>query len=162
MAATAGKAAGKAAPPGRVIARNRRASFDYALEEPIEAGLALMGSEVKALRVGQASITEAFAEDRGGEIYLCNAFIGAYALAHDFGHAPRRPRKLLLHRRQANKIAGALRREGYTLVPLSLYFNHRGLAKLSIALGKGKKLYDKRQAEKAKEWGRARRNLLKD
>src|SRR4249919_700653 len=132
----------------KTVAQNRRARFDYAIEETLEAGIMLMGSEVKSLRRGAASITEAYASDQGGELYLLNAHIAPYDSGKTFGHEPRRPRKLLLHRREIGKMIGAIRREGMTLVPLSIYFNARGQAKVSLALAKGRRKADQRQAIK--------------
>jgi SsrA-binding protein len=145
----------------RVVAQNRRARFNYHLEETFEAGIALTGSEVKSLRAGKATIAESYADARGGEIWLVNANIPEYLQAGRFNHAPKRLRKVLLHRRQINKLIGAVEREGMTLVPLRLYFNERGRAKIELALARGKKLYDKRQTEKKRSWERERGRLLR-
>lgn len=147
---------------GQPIAVNRRARFDYALETPVEAGIQLTGSEVKSLRVGHASIGEAYVGEKGGELYLLNATIQEYpqAPAH-LQHTPTRPRKLLLHKKEMAKFLGAIRREGYTIIPTRLYFNAKNMVKIEIALGKGKKLHDKRATEKSREWGRAKQRLLK-
>ena len=145
----------------RVVAQNRRARFNYHLEETFEAGIALTGSEVKSLRGGKATIAESYADARGGEIWLVNANIPEYVQAGRFNHAPKRLRKLLLHRRQSNKLIGAVEREGMTLVPLRLYFNERGRAKIELALARGKKLYDKRETEKKRSWERERGRLLR-
>jgi SsrA-binding protein len=149
-------------PPGRIAADNRKARRNYFIEETIEAGIVLRGSEVKSLRAGRASLAEAYASDREGELYLLNAHIAPYAAASHTGHEPRRPRKLLLRKREVNRLIGAVRREGMTLVPLSLYFNDRGLAKVSLALARGKKLYDKRATEKERDWAREKGRLLRD
>src|SRR6202166_1039232 len=126
----------------RVVADNRKARFNYFIDETMEAGVALTGTEVKSLRQGKATIGESYADARGGEIWLINSNILEYLQAHRFNHLPKRPRKLLLHARQIDKLAGAVEREGMTLVPLKIYFNEKGRAKVEIALGKGKKLHD--------------------
>src|SRR5246500_650783 len=138
----------------RVIADNRKARFNYEIGEVIEAGIALTGTEVKSLRNGRANIAESYADARSGEIWLVNANIPEYQQAARFNHAPKRPRKLLLHKRQIRKLAGAVEREGMTIVPLKLYFNDKGRAKLEIALARGKKLHDKRETEKRRDWDR--------
>ena len=145
----------------RVVAQNRRARFNYYLEENFEAGIALTGSEVKSLRAGKATIAESYADARGGEIWLVNATIPEYVQAGRFNHPPKRLRRLLLHRRQINKLIGAVEREGMTLVPLRLYFNERGRAKVELALARGKKLHDKRETEKKRSWERERGRLLR-
>jgi len=145
----------------RVIADNRKARFNYEIGEVFEAGIALTGSEVKSLRQGKASIGESYADARGGEIWLVNANIAEYLQAGRFNHLPKRPRRLLLHKRQINKLSGAVEREGMTLVPLKLYFNEKGRAKIELALARGKKLYDKRQTEKKRSWERERGRLLR-
>jgi SsrA-binding protein len=145
----------------RIIADNRKARLNYEIGEVFEAGIALTGSEVKSLRQGKASIGESYADARGGEIWLVNANIPEYLQAGRFNHLPKRPRRLLLHRRQINKLSGAVEREGMTLVPLKLYFNEKGRAKIELALARGKKLYDKRQTEKKRSWERERGRLLR-
>jgi len=145
----------------RVVADNRKARFNYEIGEVFEAGIALTGSEVKSLRQGKATIAESYADARGGELWLLNANIAEYLQAGQFNHAPKRPRRLLLHRKQINKLSGAVEREGMTLVPLKLYFNEKGRAKIEIALARGKKLYDKRQTEKKRSWERERGRLLR-
>jgi SsrA-binding protein len=145
----------------KTVAQNRRARFDYSIEDTFEAGIVLVGTEVKSLRRGQASITEAYASDQGGELYLLNAHIAPYDSGKTFGHEPRRPRKLLLHRREIGKMIGAIRREGMTLVPLSIYFNARGQAKVSLALAKGRRKADQRQAIKDRDWQRQKSRLLR-
>lgn len=144
------------------IAQNRRARHDYFIEDTLEVGILLSGSEVKALREGQSNINDAYADASGDEIALINAYIPEYKGANRFNHETRRPRKLLLHRRQINKILGRLKKEGITLVPLSLYFNDKGRVKVELAVVKGKKLYDKRATEKEREWNRDKARALKD
>src|SRR5262249_10211343 len=129
--------------------------------ETFEAGIPRTGSEVKSIRTGKASIAESYAAARDGELWLYNSNITEYKQAGQFNHAPKRPRRLLLHRRQINKLSGAVEREGMTLVPLKLYFNEKGRAKIEIALARGKKLYDKRQTEKKRSWDRERGRLLR-
>jgi SsrA-binding protein len=145
----------------KVVADNRKARFNYEIGETYEAGIALTGSEVKSLRAGKAAIAESYADARGGEIWLINSNIPEYLQAHRFNHSPKRPRKLLLHARQINKLAGAVERDGMTIVPLKLYFNEKGRAKLEIALARGKKVYDKRQTEKKRSWERERGRLMR-
>src|SRR5947209_18856991 len=145
----------------RVIADNRKARFNYEIGEVFEAAIALTGTEVKSLRVGKASIGESYADARGGELWLVNANIAEYLQAGRFNHAPKRPRRLLLHRRQINKLRGAVEREGMTLVPLKLYFNEKGRAKIELALARGKKVHDKRETEKKRSWERERGRLLR-
>ena len=145
----------------RVVADNRKARFNYFIDETLEAGVALTGTEVKSLRQGKATIGESYADSRGGEIWLINANIPEYLQANRFNHAPKRPRKLLLHRRQIAKLIGAVEREGMTLVPLKLYFNEKGRAKIELALARGKKLYDKRETDKKRSWERERGRLLR-
>ena len=145
----------------KVVADNRKARFNYAIEDTFEAGVALTGTEVKSIRTGKATIGESYADSRDGEIWLINANIPEYLQANRFNHVPKRPRKLLLHRRQINKLIGAVEREGMTVVPLKLYFNEKGRAKLELALAKGKKLHDKRQSEKKRDWQRERGRLMR-
>ena len=145
----------------RVVAHNRKARFNYEIGETFEAGIALTGTEVKSLRVGKATIAESYADARGGEIWLVNANISEYQQGGRFNHAPKRARKLLLHRRQINKLAGAVEREGMTLVPLKLYFNEKGRAKIELALARGKKLHDKRETEKKRSWERERGRIMR-
>jgi len=146
----------------KVVARNRRATHDYFIEDRLEAGLLLQGSEVKSLRSGRASLGEAYAGEDKGELYLFNAHISEYAPANRFGHEPKRPRKLLLHRRQLERLLGQVRRDGYTLIPLSIYFNERGLAKLELGLAKGKRKVDRREDVKKRDWQRQRARLLRE
>jgi len=145
----------------KVVADNRRARFNYEIGETFEAGIALTGSEVKSLRAGKATIAESYADAKNGEIWLINANIPEYQQAGRFNHAPKRSRKLLLHQRQINRLAGGVDREGMTIVPLKLYFNERGRAKLEIALAKGKKLHDKRETLKKRSWEREKGRLLR-
>ncbi len=145
----------------KTVAQNRRARFDYTIQDTVEAGIVLVGTEVKSLRRGGASITESYASDQGGELYLLNAHIAPYESGKTFGHQPRRPRKLLLHRREIDKLTGAIRREGMTLVPLSIYFNHRGQAKIALGLAKGRRKADQREAIKDRDWQRQKSRLLR-
>jgi SsrA-binding protein len=145
----------------RVLADNRKARFNYFIDETFEVGVVLTGTEVKSLRQGRATIGESYADARGGEIWLINSNIPEYKQANRFNHPPKRPRKLLLHRRQINKLVGAVEREGMTLVPLKLYFNERGRAKIELALARGKKLFDKRETQKKRSWERERGRLMR-
>jgi len=149
-------------PKARTIAENRRARFDYFLEDNIEAGIQLLGTEIKALRDGRANIAESYAAVEGREIVLINADIPPYKQANRFNHEPRRPRKLLLHRKQIDKLAGAVQRDGQTIIPVRLYLNDKGMAKLEIALAKGKKLHDKREASAERDWQRDKARLMRD
>ncbi|TAL81473.1 MAG: SsrA-binding protein SmpB [Beijerinckiaceae bacterium] len=146
----------------RIAAENRRARFDYEIGETFEAGLVLAGTEVKALRTGKATIAESYAHvDKAGEVFLVNATIPEYLQANRFNHEPKRPRKLLLKSPEISRIAKAVEREGMTLVPLKIYFNERGRAKIQVALGRGKKLHDKRETEKKRDWNREKSRLLR-
>lgn len=145
----------------RIVAQNRRARFDYFITEEVEAGIVLTGSEVKSLRDGRASINETYAGEMQGEIYLFNANIPVYEQANQFNHEPKRPRKLLLHKRQMNKWIGAIQRKGMTLVALSIYFNARGRAKVALGLAKGKNTVDKRQTIKERDWNRDKARILR-
>ena len=152
----------KAAKNGsRVVADNRKARFNYEILDTYEAGIALTGTEVKSLREGKATIGEAYAGPSGEEFFLFNAYIPEYLQANRFNHETRRPRRLLLHKRQINKLIGAVEREGMTVVPLKIYFNDKGRAKVEIALAKGKKLHDKRETEKKRDWDREKGRLLR-
>ena len=146
----------------KTVAENRRARFDYFIEETFEAGIALSGTEVKSLRFGEGSITEAYAEVRDGECWLINANIPEFSHGNRFNHEPKRPRKLLLHTREIEKMIGAVERKGMTLVPLSVYFNSRGRAKVELALAKGKQVHDKRQTMKDRDWQRDKARLLRE
>lgn len=147
---------------GKLVAENRKARFNYEIEEKIEAGIVLTGSEVKSLRAGRANIADAYASDEGGALYLINAHISEYAQAGRNGHAPTRPRKLLLHAREIGRLLGAIQRQGMTLVPLRMYFNARGIAKIQLGLAKGKKLHDKRETEKKRDWDRQKGRLMRE
>ena len=146
----------------RIVARNRRATHDYFIDERFEAGLALQGTEVKSLRDGRGNISEAYASEQGGELFLVNAYIPEYSAASHFSHETRRPRKLLLHRKEIAKLIGAIQKKGQTLIPLSLYFNQRGRAKVELGLARGKKAYDKRASIKERDWQREKERLLRD
>jgi SsrA-binding protein len=146
----------------KIAADNRRARFDYEIGETFEAGLALTGTEVKSLRAGKATISESYATSKDGEMFLINANIPEYLEANRFNHAPRRPRKLLLHKREIAKLSQGVERQGMTVVPLKIYFNDKGRAKIELALARGKKLYDKRETDKKRDWGRERARLLRD
>lgn len=145
----------------QVIAENRRARFDYAIESDLECGIVLTGSEVKSLRSGQSNIAESYASIEDGELWLINGHIAALTNAGVFGHEERRKRKLLVSRRELSRLWAAVGREGMTLVPLVMYFNHRGLVKLKIGVAKGKKLADKRETSAKRDWNRQKQRLLK-
>jgi SsrA-binding protein len=145
-----------------LVAQNRRARHDYFIEETVEAGLVLTGTEVKSLRQGRASIVEAYGGDQAGELYLFNANIPVYDAASRFNHQPKRARKLLVHRRQMASLISRIRREGYTLVPLRLYFTPRGIAKVELGLAKGKRKLDKRETTKQRDWQRDKARLLRE
>lgn len=146
----------------KIISENRRARYEYHIEDTLEAGICLIGSEVKSLREGKVNITDAFAEDRNGEIWLINSHISEYKGANRFNHEPLRLRKLLLKKKEINKLIGKIRIKGYSIVVLKIYFNDRNRVKLELAIVKGKKLHDKRQAEKDKEWKREKQDLMRD
>jgi SsrA-binding protein len=149
-------------PARKIVSENRKARYSYDILDTFETGIVLSGSEVKSLRQGKANIAESYATDQGGEIYIINASIPGYAQANRLNHEERRPRKLLLHKREIAKLIIAVQREGMTLVPLKLYFNDRGRAKMELALAKGRKLHDKRQAEKSRDWERQKARVLRD
>lgn len=146
----------------KTVAENRRARFEYYIEDVVEAGIMLTGTEVKSLRVGQASIAESFAEVKDGQMWLINATIQVFSHGNIFNHEPKRPRKLLLHAREIDKLNSAVTRQGMTLIPLNIYFNDRGRAKVELALGRGKKLHDKRETSKERDWARDKARLLRD
>lgn len=146
----------------KIVADNRRAYYEYFVEEKFEAGIALQGTEVKALRTGEGSIAESYATVEGEEVLLINANIPMYKNGGYVNHDPRRPRRLLLKRREINKLTGAIQRQGLTLVPLALYFNSAGKAKVELALAKGKKAHDKRETIKERDWKREQQRLLRD
>jgi SsrA-binding protein len=145
----------------KIVAENRKARFNYEIVDTYEAGLVLMGTEVKSLREGKANIAESYASDEDGELWLINSYLPEYLQANRFNHEPRRRRKLLMSKREINRLRVAISREGMTLIPLKIYFNDQGRAKMELALGKGKKLHDKRETEKARDWNREKSRLLK-
>ena len=146
----------------KVVAENRRARFEYFLEDFFEAGIALTGTEVKSLRFGEGSIAEAYAEVKNGQVSLINANIPEFSHGNRFNHEPKRPRKLLLHEREIAKMHTGVAREGMTLIPMSVYFNSRGRAKVELALAKGKKLHDKRETEKDRDWKREQGRIMRE
>jgi SsrA-binding protein len=146
----------------KLIADNRRARFDYEILDTYEAGIQLQGPEVKSLRAGRSSLSDSYATVERGELFLINAYIPEYREANRFNHETRRPRKLLLHRREIDRLANAVQREGLTIVPLKLFFNPRGRAKVDLALARGKRAHDKRQTQKERSWQRDRQRLLRD
>jgi SsrA-binding protein len=145
----------------KVAADNRKARHNYFIDEVVEAGIQLTGTEVKSLRGGQATIGESYAQSKGGEIFLVNAYIPEYTEGNRFNHEPRRARKLLLHRRQIAKLAQAIEREGMTLIPLKIFFNPKGRAKVDLGVARGKKLHDKRETEKKRDWQREKARLMR-
>jgi SsrA-binding protein len=145
----------------KVVADNRKARYQYAIDETLEAGIMLVGSEVKSLRSGKSTIAESYAYAKDGEIFLVNAYIPEYTQASRFNHEPKRQRKLLVHKREASRLAAATQREGMTLIPLRLYFNPKGIAKLELGIAKGKKLHDKRETEKKRDWQRDKARLMR-
>jgi len=147
---------------GKTIAENRKARYNYAIDDTQEAGLVLGGTEVKSLRNGKANIAESYVSHEGGELWLINSHIPEYLQANRFNHEPRRRRKLLMSSREIDRLGQAIARDGMTIVPLRLYFNDRGRAKLLIALAKGKKIHDKRQTERNRDWNREKGRLLRD
>lgn len=149
-------------PNNRIAAENRKARFSYEILDTIETGLVLSGTEVKSLRGGHANIQESYASFEGGELWLINSYLPEYFQANRFNHEPRRRRKLLVSRKEMARLAQAIEREGMTLVPLKVYFNDRGRAKLLLAVARGKKLHDKREAEKQRDWGREKARLLRE
>jgi SsrA-binding protein len=146
----------------KIVAENRKARFNYFIEETFEAGLALSGTEVKSLRFGEGSIAESYAEVRDGQVWLVNANIPEFSHGNRFNHEPKRPRKLLLHTREIEKFVGAVERKGMTLIPLSVYFNTRGRAKVELALAKGKQTHDKRATIKDRDWQRDKARIMRD
>jgi len=145
----------------KMIADNRKARYAYAIDETLEAGIMLVGSEVKSLRSGKSTISESYAHAKDGELFLVNAYIPEYTQASRFNHEPKRPRKLLVHKREAARLAAAIQREGMTLIPLRLYFNPKGIAKIELGIAKGKKLHDKRETEKQRDWQRDKARLMR-
>ncbi len=152
----------KSDPNYKVIAENRRARFDYAIEDDLECGILLEGSEVKSLRSGGANIAESYATVEDGELWLVNSYVAPYEQAKTFRHEERRRRKLLVSRKQLSDLWNATQRKGMTLVPIVMYFNHKGLAKLKIGIAKGKKNVDKRETQAKRDWSRQKQRLLKD
>ncbi len=146
----------------KVVAENRRARFDYHIDETLETGIALTGTEVKSLRFGEGSIGESYAEVKNGEVWLVNSNVPEFSHGNRFNHEPKRPRKLLLHRREVDRLQGAVERKGMTLVPLSVYFNSRGRAKVELALAKGKNVADKRATIKERDWKRDQQRIMRD
>ncbi|HRI76004.1 MAG TPA: SsrA-binding protein SmpB [Alphaproteobacteria bacterium] len=154
---------GKSDPNNKTVAQNRRARFDYFIEDVVEAGIMLTGTEVKSLRSGQASVSESYAGVEGSEIFLINAYIPEYNKAHvKMQHEVRRPRKLLLHKNQMSRLIGAVNRKGTTLIPLSIYFNSRGIAKVELGIATGKKQHDKRETEKKRDWQREKARVMRE
>ncbi len=147
---------------GKIAADNRKARHNYFIEDTVEAGIMLTGTEIKSLRGGHATIGESYAQSKDGEIFLINAYIPEYTEGNRFNHEPRRVRKLLLHKKQIAKLSQAIEREGMTLIPLKIIFNAKGRAKVELGLAKGKKLHDKRDTEKARDWAREKGRLLRD
>jgi len=145
-----------------IVAENRKARFNYQIDQVIEVGIMLTGTEVKSLRGGKATIAESYAQSKGGEIFLINSYLPEYTEGNRFNHEPRRIRKLLLRKSEILKLSKSIEREGMTLVPLKAYFNSKGRAKLELGLAKGKKLHDKRETEKARDWQREKGRLLRD
>jgi len=145
----------------KIAAENRKARHNYFIESTVETGIQLMGTEVKALREGHATIAESYAHTKDGEVFLVNAYIPEYKAGNRFNHEPKRVRKLLLHKREIAKLSQAVEREGMTLVPLKLYFNDKGRAKIELGLAKGKKLYDKRETDKKRDWEREKGRLMR-
>jgi SsrA-binding protein len=163
MSSKSGGAKKKDAAEGRkIIADNRKARYNYSIVDTFEAGIELKGSEVKSLRGGQGSLNEAYAQAKGGEITLLNCYVPVYAQANQFNHETRRPRKLLLHRREIDKLSQAVLRQGMALVPLKMYFNARGRVKVELGLAQGKKMADKRETEKERSWQRDRARVMRD
>ncbi|SCA55079.1 SsrA-binding protein [Candidatus Terasakiella magnetica] len=146
----------------RIAAQNRKARHNYFIEDTVECGMVLTGTEVKSLRSGRASIQEAYATEKDGELYLINANIPIYEGGNRFNHEPKRPRKLLLHRKELDKLLGMTTQKGYTLVPLHIHFNDRGIAKVAIGVGKGKQSHDKRDSIKDRDWKRDKARLMRE
>jgi SsrA-binding protein len=145
-----------------IATENRRARHDYFIDRTLEAGVVLEGTEVKSLRAGKGNLADSYAGERRGELWLFNAYIPEYQAASHFGHDTRRPRKLLLQKREVERLIGAVRQQGVTLVPLKIYFNDRGLAKVELGVARGKRKHDKRETEKAREWDRQRSRLMRE
>ena len=152
----------KKSPDRQIAAQNRKARHDFFIDENIEAGLVLQGSEVKSLRSGQGSLVDAWAGEKDNELWMYSAYIPQYASAHEPNYISRRPRKMLLHKREMDRLLGSIKRDGVTLVPLSIYFNNRGIAKVDLGVARGKRKYDKRQTEKKRDWERRKSRLLRE
>ena len=146
----------------KLIAENRKARYTYAIGETLETGIMLMGSEVKSLRGGKTTIAESYAHAKDGELWLVNCYIPEYTQASRFNHEPKRTRKLLVHKREVARLAASIQREGMTLIPLKLYFNAKGIAKIELGVAKGKKVHDKRETEKQRDWQRDKARLMRD
>jgi len=146
----------------KIIATNKKANHDYYISSKLDAGLVLTGSEVKSLRNHSSSIKESYVSEKHKELWLCNCFIKKYESSSDQENNPKRQRKLLVNRKELNKILGSVKKEGFTIVPIIMYFNDNGIVKLNIGLGKGKKIYDKRQSQKLKDWNKNKQRLLKN
>jgi SsrA-binding protein len=146
----------------KIVAQNKKARFNYQIKETFEAGIELIGTEVKPLRIGKANIIDAFAEERGGEIFLINAIIDQYEKTDKFKHNPKRPRKLLLHKKEINKLMGKIKNKGTTIIALSIYFNEKNRVKIELGLAEGKKQHDKREAIKERDWDRQKNRVLKN
>ncbi|HWJ76327.1 MAG TPA: SsrA-binding protein SmpB [Kaistia sp.] len=149
-------------PRYKLAADNRRARYDFEIGQVFEAGIMLTGTEIKSLRGGRSTIGDSYAAEKGGEVWLYNAYIPEYLQANQFNHETRRPRKLLLHKKEIGRLAVAVQREGMTIVPLKIFFNDKGRAKVEIALARGKKLHDKRATEKERDWNREKSRVLRD
>ncbi|MBC7282699.1 SsrA-binding protein SmpB [Hoeflea sp.] len=147
---------------GKIVAENRKARFNYEIIDTFETGLVLTGTEVKSLREGKANIADSYANEEGGEMWLINSYVPEYLQANQFNHEPRRRRKILVKRKEIARLGQAVQRDGMTLVPLKIYFNDKGTAKLQLALAKGKKLHDKRETQKERDWNRQKSRLLRD
>lgn len=152
----------KSIPGQTVVADNRKARYNYEILENFEAGIVLTGSEVKTLRGGKANIAESYATEEGGEIWLINSYLPEYLQANRFNHEARRRRKLLLSKREVNRLSAAIQRDGLSLIPLKVYFNDKGRAKLDLALAKGKKMHDKRETEKKRDWDRQKSRIMRN
>ena len=152
----------KKSPDRQIAAQNRKARHDFFIDENVEAGLVLQGSEVKSLRSGQGSLVDAWAGEKDNELWMYSAYIPQYASAHEPNYISRRPRKMLLHKREMDRLLASIKRDGVTLVPLSIYFNNRGIAKVDLGVARGKRKYDKRQTEKKRDWERQKSRLLRE
>ena len=152
----------KSATDKKIVAQNRKARHDYFIEDNIQVGLVLHGSEVKSLRLGQGSLADCWAGEKDGEIWMFSCYIPQYSSSHEPDYVARRPRKILLHKREMNKLLGAIQKDGVTVVPLSIYFNDRGIAKVDLGIARGKRKYDKRETQKKRDWDRQKARLLRE